>query len=61
MIDIRVRRDECLALRKRKVNLTNQFNDLIDGIVVSNIDQNPFVFVKHKVNVATDHMTGLHV
>jgi hypothetical protein len=56
-----MRRHEHLAIRQRKIHLSDQLNDFVDRFVVTNVDQNPFWPIVNKIHVAAHPLAGLNV
>ena len=61
MVHVRVGRDDGLTSRQRKIELTNQFDNVVDDFFVADIDQNPLIGVVHQVDVASKNFAGLEV
>lgn len=61
VVDVGVSGDQRFATRERKVQSANDFDEVIDGLFVTNVDQDPFIGIMDQVDVAPKHFTGLEV
>jgi hypothetical protein len=61
VIHIGVRADEHLALAQRKIHLPDQLDDLIDGLVKTDVDEDPLPLIEDKIDVASQDLPGLEV
>jgi hypothetical protein len=53
--------DERLAFGQPKIEISNQFHNLVDRFMVADIDERPVFFIMHQVDIAADEVAGLHV
>ena len=53
--------DQCPTLRQRKIKLADQFNDLIDRLLVADVDEHPVAVVENEIDTAADPIAGLVV
>jgi hypothetical protein len=61
MVRVRVCRDEILAVGEGKVHLTNQIDDFIDGVSVTDIQQHPVAAGKNQIHTASQSTSRLKV
>ena len=61
LVDVRMRGDQCLASREGKVQLTDDFDEVVDGFFIADIDQNPLIGVVNQIDIAAKDFTGLEI
>jgi hypothetical protein len=61
MICVRMGRDEILAVCQREIHLTNQIDDFIDGVGVSDVQQHPVTAGENQIHAASQPTSRLKV
>ena len=59
MVDVGVRGDQVLAVRQREIHLPNQFDDVVERVLITDVHQQPFAGVVDEVHAAAEPSPGL--
>ena len=61
MVDVGVGGDNRLALGQREIELADELENFVGGVLEADIDQDPFLGVIDEIDIAAEALTGLMV
>ena len=59
VVNVRVCRNEVTAVRQGEIHLSDEFDDLVNGVFVTDVNEHPVRAVEHKIDAAAEPLSRL--